>query len=459
MSDHPAKKGSNGFDLNQNLAEDSSAAENVSPSDPSNSSSEETSTPAVTVTEASTTPPTSYLSTPTVSVTEASTVALTSDLSSLPSPSPQGKASSAISLEDDTENDQTILDLNTLLTNLAPLANLDESTISKLVTNIEELAKLSLEPKVAEQPTETSTTNATLDNDTLLLSCNSLVDITTRFQEYEYDEKLGGVICCVCSTENSSNVLFDYSSDLENDFRGKIKTKKFSNLKQILKKHLQTKSHLKSLEVATSKANIQYKEDSRNKIVALRILRIAYFLLKNGRPDTDFTALVYLHTVNGSDVGDINHSHNYVPKFLKHLANILENKLKSHLSSRLEQTGHLPPTKVVADKATWQHQTRQLIGVVTIVPGSDQPLQALMLGTPVVKSRNGPGVTENITSVTDKFITSSQYRGGSYDGQYFHLGVHTLLDAHYGVKSHHDVDPMHRAGTQDLKLRKLTSSA
>jgi hypothetical protein len=42
------------------------------------------------------------------------------------------------------------LDLNRLLKNLTPLANLDESTISKLVTNIEELGKL--EPKVAEQP-------------------------------------------------------------------------------------------------------------------------------------------------------------------------------------------------------------------------------------------------------------------------------------------------------------------
>ena len=55
------------------------------------------------------------------------------------------------------------------------------------------------------------------------------------------------------------------------------------------------------------------------------------------------------------------------------------------------QTGYKPPAKVVADKATWQHQTRQLIGVVTVVPDADQPLQALVLGTPVVKLHTGAG--------------------------------------------------------------------
>ena len=121
-------------------------------------------------------------------------------------------------------------------------------------------------------------------------------------------------------------------------------------------------------------------------------------------------------------------------------------------------TGEKPPCKIVADKATWQHSTRQLTGVVTLVAGSDQPIQAMILGTPVVKAHNGAGVAENITSVTDKFISADQYRGGAFDGQYFHLGVHKLLDSHYGVTAHHDVDPMHRAGTVDLHLRKAKTS-
>ena len=96
--------------------------------------------------------------------------------------------------------------------------------------------------------------------------------------------------------------------------------------------------------------------------------------------------------------------------------------------------------------------------MVTVVPDSEQALQAFVLGTPVVKSHNGRGVTENITSVTDKYIKGDQFQGGSFDGQYFHLGVNKLLDEHYQVKGHYDIDPMHRAGTVDLHLRKERSS-
>ena len=76
----------------------------------------------------------------------------------------------------------------------------------------------------------------------------------------------------------------------------------------------------------------------------------------------------------------------------------------------------------------------------------------------VVKLHTGAGVAENITSVTDMFISADQFQGGSYDGQYFHLCVHLLFDAHYDVKAQHDVDPMHRAGVENLHLRKEKDS-
>ena len=82
-----------------------------------------------------------------------------------------------------------------------------------------------------------------------------------------------------------------------------------------------------------------------------------------------------------------------------------------------------------------------------MIPDSDQPLQAMVLGTPVVKSHNGACVTENITNVTVKFISAEPFNGGSFDGQYFHLGVDKLRDAHYGVHANYDVDLMHRAST------------
>ena len=88
--------------------------------------------------------------------------------------------------------------------------------------------------------------------------------------------------------------------------------------------------------------------------------------------------------MNGSDLEDINHSYRFPPEFLKHVSGVIENNLKTYLKTRLIQTGNMPSLKVVADKATWQPQTRQLIGVVTVVPDSEQPLQAFILKTPVV---------------------------------------------------------------------------
>ena len=76
------------------------------------------------------------------------------------------------------------------------------------------------------------------------------------------------------------------------------------------------------------RANIEYKEDSRNKPVAMKIGRIAYYLLKSGRPDTDFTTLIYLHSTNGADVGDINHSYRFPPQFLKHVSKVVEDHVK-----------------------------------------------------------------------------------------------------------------------------------
>ena len=360
-------------------------------------------------------------------------------------------------LEDQKDSVET---LNRLVTKLAPLANIEDSVISKLVENIENLAMLTVssDHEKTDKKDEKSK-SCDFDLDTLFFSCHSVKDITNKFQEYEYDDESGGFVCCVCNTQTvDQNVVIKYNCDAEKDFAGKNQTREFTNLKKSLKRHLHTMAHKTALDIVSNKADIQFKEDSRNKAVALRICRIAYFLLKTGRPDTDFTTLIYLHSANGCDAGDINHSYRFPPEFLKHVCHVIEGHLKTYLSSRLIQTGYKPPVKVVADKATWQHQTRQLIGIVTVVPDSEQPLQAMVLKTPVVKTHSGQGVADNIIGVTDQFISADQYRGGSFDGQYFHLSVPTHLDAHYGVTAKYDVDPMHRAGTVDLHLRKEKSS-
>ena len=43
------------------------------------------------------------------------------------------------------------------------------------------------------------------------------------------------------------------------------------------------------------------------------------------------------------------------------------------------------------------------------------------------------GSSTAINKVVDNFIDPEQYKGNSFDGQYFNLGVEKHLDEHYGA--------------------------
>ena len=55
-------------------------------------------------------------------------------------------------------------------------------------------------------------------------------------------------------------------------------------------------------------------------------------------------------------------------------------------------------------------------------------------------------------------INGSQFLGGSFDGAYFHLNVPKKPDCYFGFEGnkgkHHDWDPLHKAGLQDIHIRK-----
>ena len=55
---------------------------------------------------------------------------------------------------------------------------------------------------------------------------------------------------------------------------------------------------------------------------------------------------------------------------------------------------------------------------MTVVPGSEDPIQAIYLGIPVVvEGHKGKDIALNITKVTDTYIDKEKYKGISCDGQ------------------------------------------
>ena len=142
----------------------------------------------------------------------------------------------------------SIAELNNLVTKLAPLANLEADTIAKLADNIEKLTTLTLvqgaDSKCTDAKVDTSKM-VDVDFNTMFFSCHSVADITTKFQEFEYSAELDGIVCSACNPEEPSlkSSVFTYESHLEQDFTGQVQSKKFGNLKAILKSHLKSLGH------------------------------------------------------------------------------------------------------------------------------------------------------------------------------------------------------------------------
>ena len=70
--------------------------------------------------------------------------------------------------------------------------------------------------------------------------------------------------------------------------------------------------------------------------------------------------------LNGTDLGDLNHSKRFPDKFREFVAAEVRKRTVGFLGTRLPQTGFLPAVNIQADKGTTVHNTRQFTTVTTI---------------------------------------------------------------------------------------------
>jgi hypothetical protein len=244
-----------------------------------------------------------------------------------------------------------------------------------------------------------------LDADTVLKLARSIKEITDKVPELSFTSECE-VECLVCKQK------FTYGRDLATDISGGLlMDRKFSNLKMNLRDHLKTKTHLKKATKDKEQEEQWAREEGRNKAVGLRIGRIVYHLVYNARPDVDLPIQIYLARKAGADLGDINHSANLVPKLVPHLALAVETRVKKLLGTRMVATGCLLIVNAMADKATHNRDTRQLVGVLTYNPGGESLFRAFFLGCPICPKGDGVYLEKNIESVLDNFIVNSQWGG------------------------------------------------
>ena len=279
----------------------------------------------------------------------------------------------------------------------------------------------------------------------VLVSCRSVSEIETKVPEFRYNEKSEKVVCQVCYQD------FKYDISLE---QGRKQSASLSHLKENLKHHLfNSATHKAALDNSEAKDKLEKKEEARNETIGMTLGRTAFYLLSNGRPCSDFTQLLSMQHSNGADIGDINHSPDFISNMAKSFSNVITSRIQNHLSTRLKQTGCLPPCKVVEDGATYRHDTRQLVGLTTIFPGDKPLLQSVFCGAPKGIRSDGASTAKSMAIVTADYIVPQQYLGTSADGANYLAHVGELLDKELGKKGHHDWDGAHAAATIEAELR------
>ena len=274
------------------------------------------------------------------------------------------------------------------------------------------------------------------------------IDAIERLGDFEYNIQKEAFMCGVCD-DSAGN----YSVTLEEDFEGKKQSREFINLKKSLKRHLNIKKHINNVNKEEVKEKMQKKLVAREKKISLVLGDVAYFLLKQGRPYTDFPVHVNLLSRAGVDVGDLNHSFQFVRHWSPMCAEVVDKRMTTFFHTVMPQTGLRPVAKVVADKGTWKHESRMLCGLVTVVPDSEEPLQAFFISSKACPEGSGEAQTRSILCVKKYLVEKYQYLGLAADGATLYCGVGRRLGEHFERIGHDDYDLVHKAGRVDVHMR------
>ena len=302
-------------------------------------------------------------------------------------------------------------------------------------------------------------------------SLKELVDLG-----FTYDSNTSELACVVCHQSCDSNNansgtekatgptdgVFTYPYDLDQNFDDhEYLPRAFINLKKSVKRHLiDSISHQKNVKAEEERKAKQSLLEKKNENAGMNLGRLCMKLYLKGRPYSDYEDDVLVQKMNGAVVGELNHSRKFPAAFRPFVSKTIVRRVSEFIGRKLPQTGHLPAVNITADKATYKHNTRQFLSCVTVMPHAEELLQVISFGQPIVKGHTGIELARNIKEGMDKFnIKSCQIEGGSFDGQYFHLGVQKALES----PTVYDLPPnsvfwawdaLHKSGLVDTHLCK-----
>ncbi len=260
-----------------------------------------------------------------------------------------------------------------------------------------------------------------------------------------------GSLTGIFAYEQKTGLLFSEDENLPEEFR---------NLKKHLKRQIKkSKKHLSNVMEEIEKKQQAVKRKGNNYEAGMILGRACMKLVLRGRPYTDYEHDVFNLKQAKAKIGHLNHSKNFPALFRPHVHMVVKRELKSFLNKKLEQTGHMPPLALSADKATYKHRSRQFLSGVTISPGAENLLALVSFGQPVVRDGSGgPALAQEMKKGLDKFdVVSCQIESAVFDGVYFHCSIEKHFNSLYGLQDGdilYSHDAPHKSGLVDTHMAK-----
>ena len=135
--------------------------------------------------------------------------------------------------------------------------------------------------------------------------------------------------CVVCFQASSRNGCFNVE-DVEWE-RDTVQSQKFRNMTKLLRKHVKSNSHQDKIKAAAVTNLVVARRGDRNREMGRRLGTLAYFLYYNDLPFALYESLLLWFTLNNIDVGEINHSREFVRLFVDSVHALLIDRLKTFL--------------------------------------------------------------------------------------------------------------------------------
>ena len=315
--------------------------------------------------------------------------------------------------------------------------------------NIEKLIKDSKSDDTKKMPVEKDLDNVGLEMK--LIECmmasidlesveKCLIDLDFGKVEETEDEIV--YYCKTCFENNppplsDKNVTGCFTLDLQTLAAQKItkpdhQPRSLRNLKINIKNHIQTTQiHQMKVQQNMRKKKIISDRESRNRKVGLNLFRIRYSGLQQHRPISSFEEDILTAKLNGTDVGDLNHSRHFAKEIDTAVFETMKEDIKEALATTLDATNQKRPLGLLFDKMTPSKETGQIHAIVIPVPENNlsQPLIVpVCLDVPPVTDHSIAGLAELVKAELNKIgADDSQVEGIAVDGEYVKKGIKKKL--------------------------------